>query len=588
MASHQLSTDIIMEDPDHHKTIDRKENLFDEVFNQLNDFQKNVFYECIKHKKAGLSLPLGSGKTILSIMLALYFTDIKKTKTKTNKRILIVVSKTLLQSWEIEIEKFFGKDGLPFEVLHTDTVKNLSAWKPKNNSKIILTTADVIGRCYRKVELKQQFIDQVYMIRYPGIYQNVYRRPLQPFLSHQIGHGILFSETWGCLIIDEIQKYTNIETQWCQGLGAICSRYRWGLSGTIFDEPKVNNVLGFCVILDLNNQPRCIPEMQSLLYSSKFKGLNQYLVSRKKNEGFIPPRINEHVITHTLKEEERIVYETLKHALTRIAKDTKDAEIHRNHEELRMLNSQKLTMILYLRETLVCPMLPIASVVVAACDFKNRAPLAKLILNELSHLELDDWINDEKSVMSSRMEELIKCIEKHSSEKVILYACFPAFLSLMEYFLQKLYNDTTNKREIFLLKASMSIAKRKELLEDFKQSKNGILLVSYHLGAEGLNLQFASTVLLTDFWWNASKIQQAIGRIFRFGQIRDEINVYFFTSNTGIEKILFMKQKAKLALVEEMKTGKVKSKIPRINMKEVIRLISMAENEDLLRDIRFY
>lgn len=562
---------------------------FDLVFAKLNDFQKNVFYECICHEKAGLSLPLGSGKTILSILMALHFTFFHTCATNTNKKILIVVSKTLLHSWETEIEKFFGKDSLQYEVLHTDITKNLAVWKPKDDTKIVLTTADVIARSYRKLELKQQFVDQVYMIRYPGVYQNVYKQPHTPCLNHQIGEGILFSQKWGCLLVDEIQKYTNIETQWCQGLGSICSRFRWGLSGTIFDEPKVRNVLGFCVILDLPNQPRSLPEMHNYIYSRSFQGLNRYLVSRKENEGFIPPRINEHIITHTLKKEERIVYETLKHALSRIAKEAKEAEFYRDTEELRMLNSQKLTMILYLREALVCPMLPIASVVVSACDFKNRAPLSQVILNELTHLELDNWVNDENSVMSSRMEELIKCINKHSSEKVILYACFPSFLSLMEYFLKEMYNeDHKNPREIFMVKASMSIAKRKLFLENFKNSTNGILLVSYHLGAEGLNLQFASTVLLTDFWWNAGKIQQAIGRIFRFGQIRDEINVYFFTSNTGIEQILFMKQKAKLALIEEMKIGKVKSKVPRINMNQVIRLITLEENEDLLKNITFY
>ena len=370
-------------------------------------------------------------------------------------------------------------------------------------------------------------------------------------------------------------------------MGAICSEYRWGLSGTIFDEPKVNNILGFCVILNLPNEPRTLPEMKNRIwYDKSFKGLNQYLVIRKKNEAFVPPRINEHIISHSLEHEERIVYETLKMALVRISDEAKKAKLHQNTEELKMLNSQKLTMVLYLREALVCPMLPIASVIVSVCDFKNRAPLSNVILNELKNLHLDDWINDENSVMSSRMKEIIKCIYKHSDDKVILYACFASFLNLMEYYLKK--DENLQNRGIFRMKASMSPLQRKSLLENFKNSENGILLLSYHLGAEGLNLQFASTVLLTDFWWNAAKIQQAIGRIFRFGQIRDEINVYFFTSNRGVEKILFLKQQAKLALIEEMKNGTITSKVPRISMNEVIQLISLAENTDLLQKITFY
>ncbi len=186
------------------------EDLYDLVFSKLNDFQKNVFEECIHHKMAGLSLPLGSGKTILSILLALHFTHCQND----NLKILIVVSKTLLHSWEIEIEKFFGKNVLKYQVLHTDSVKNLSSWTLEETTKLVLTTADVIGRSYRKTELRQQFVDQIYMVRYPGLYQNSYRRPKSPFLSHHMGEGILFSIKWGCFLVDEIQKYTNIETQW--------------------------------------------------------------------------------------------------------------------------------------------------------------------------------------------------------------------------------------------------------------------------------------------------------------------------------------------------------------------------------------
>ena len=119
-------------------------------------------------------------------------------------------------------------------------------------------------------------------------------------------------------------------------------------------------------------------------------------------------------------------------------------------------------------------------------------------------------------------------------------------------------------------------------------SKNGILLITYQLGAEGLNLQFASTILLTDFWWNASKTQQAIGRIFRYGQIADEINVYFFTSNTGIEKILFQKQKAKLDILAELKVGTIQTKIPMVKMDDIINIIELSDNEKLLKNIKYY
>lgn len=560
------------------------EDIFGSVFSKLNNFQKEIFQECIGRKKAGLSLPLGSGKTILSILLAVYFTRDNHLKT------LIVVSKTLLQSWIFEIHKFFGSNSLKYQILHRDTVKNMSAWKLDEDTNIVLTTPDVIGATYKKTELKPQFVDQVYMMRYPEMYQNMYKHPDTPFLGHSLGEGILFSERWGCLFIDEIQRYTNIDTQWCQGLGAICSEVRWGLSGTMFNEPNIENILGFCVILDLPNMPRTLPDMKENIYSMnghKFGGLNHFLISRKTNEAFVPPLIKEHIISHHLLPEEQIVYETLKHALNRIVKEAQKAKMCENKEEIRILNSQKLTMVLYLREALICPLLPITSIIVSTCDLNNRRPLSHVILSELKHLQLENWISDENSVVSSRMKEIVKCANKHPNEHVIIYACFSSFLNIMEYYLKE---DTVlnTKRTIFRMTSAMSPVKRKKLLNDFKKSDNGILLLSYQLGSEGLNLQFASTVLLTDFWWNASTTKQAIGRIFRMDQIRDEINVYFFTSNTGIENILFAKQKSKLTLIEELKEGKITTSVPKISMNKVIRLISMEENTNLLQKIDYH
>ncbi len=232
-------------------------------------------------------------------------------------------------------------------------------------------------------------------------------------------------------------------------------------------------------------------------------------------------------------------------------------------------------------------MIPIASVIVSSCDFKNRASLSKLILNELSNLNLDAWINDENSVMSSRMKEIVNCTNKHQGDRVIVYACFTSFINLLEYFMKDIYKDQ-NARPIFKMSSTMSIPRRKELLKEFENSTNGILLITYTLGAEGLNLQFSSVVVLSDFWWNASKIRQAIGRIFRFGQMRDVIDVYFFTSNTGIEKILFQKQKAKLNLIDEMKSGNITTKVPKLKMDDIIRLITLSENEELMKNINFY
>ena len=335
--------------------------LIKEIYAKLNPFQQSIYHECLQKTNTsttrlpfiltttrvsppngfGLSLPLGSGKTIISLLLAL--TSIHDSPP--DKKILIVVSKTLLQSWIAEIEKFFKPEWITYQVLHKDAFRlsaaekkeisssstsssgHLSLWKLKDETKIVLTTADVVGNCYKKTELRNFFVKQVFMPNNGAIYENLYHHPIEPFLNHSIGEGILFSREWGCLLVDEIQKYTNIDTNWCQGIGAICAKQRWGLSGTIFDEPKINNILGFCVILDIEGEPRTVPDMQRRVYKDRtFKGLNPYLIIREKNEAFIPPRVNEEIISHNLLPQEQVVYETLRRSLLRIADEAKKSE----------------------------------------------------------------------------------------------------------------------------------------------------------------------------------------------------------------------------------------------------------------------
>ena len=213
----------------------------------------------------------------------------------------------------------------------------------------------------------------------------------------------------------------------------------------------------------------------------------------------------------------------------------------------------------------------------------KKSELSKIIMEEVDKLGIKTWLNKESSVKSSRLTEVLKCIKKHD-EKVIVFSCFKSFLDIGEHFINKEIKD----RELFRMSSAMSANQRTQLIKNFEKSKNGILLLTYQLGAEGLNLQFASTVLLVDYWWNASKEQQAIGRIFRYGQVSDIINVYFFTSNTGIEKILFKKHLAKLQVLDELRTGKMETAIPLIKLDDVIKLIELADNEESLKKVKFY
>lgn len=548
--------------------------LFRIGYDQLNDFQKPIIKECIDKKFVGLSLPLGSGKTIISIILGLYLSMYEKNP------LLIVVSKSLISSWEDEIKKFYQKK-LKYRVIHPDNY-NIDKWKIKSSTKIILTTIDVLTKYYKDNSIDKDYITQRIPNRF-GNYINYYEPTTQPFLNHVIGGGLFYSLEWPCLIVDEAQTYTDIETQRCQSLGALHCKYRWLLSGSLFDEPKAERILGYHVMLNVPDVPRNLPDTKKLITAkdSNFKGLNEHLISRKTNLAFIPPAIKDEIVSHVLLPEEVKIYTMMKQILIQVRNKAEKAKLLKNAQDVKKFSSYKLVMIMYLRQALLCPLLPITSIAIDAADMEHRSELSSIIMSEIRKLDIDAYLNDVNSIKSTRIGTMLTCVDNHRNDRVIIFSCFKSFLDIIVYFLK-------DRKNIFYMESKMNMDQRGDLINEFRKAENGILLMTYDLGAVGFNLQCANTVMFADQFWNAKKTNQGVGRIFRYGQLAKTINLYFFSANTGIEKIIFEKQKFKLQVLEELEHGTIKSQIPKVSIDEVIKIIELEDNLKSMREIKYY
>lgn len=542
--------------------------LFKKCYYKLNEFQQEIINECIPKGYGSLALPLGSGKTIISLCLSLFFCAEKK------EPIIVVISKSLVTNWQTEIIKFFD-DSLSFTIL--DTKQKLKDLKIK--SIVTIITIDTLSGIYKAHLVNKLFIEAKFVthMRGLGAYINYYKQMEEPLLSHSIGSGLLYSTQWGSFIVDEVQIYTNIDTDRCQSLGAIYAKHRWLLSGTLFDEPKVERIMGYYMILNAPEIPRNLPEVKTLISSRNFKGLQEHLITREKNLAFIPPKLNDIIIDHTLSNDEEKIYIMMKKILIVIKEKAKRAKLLHHREEYKVFSSYKLVMIMYLRQALICPLIPITSVILDASNAKKKSQIAKIIIDELNALGVDDYLQNINSVKSSRIKEVLKVLDKHDDEKCIVYSCFVSCLDIMAYFIKG--------RIVFRITSDMSATKRGEVISKFEKSKNGILLVTYDIGGQGLNLQFAAVVVLVDLYWNSGRTLQSIGRIFRYGQLAKEIFVYFFTANTGIEKIIYEKQNAKILILNELMTGSQTLSIPKIKMDDVIKMIEVEDNKVMLRTV---
>lgn len=489
--------------------------------------------------------------------------------------ILVIASKSLIPSWEVEINKFF-KNYVPYQVINTDS-KNFTL---KPTTQVVLVTAETAGKFYKDNEIDTKFITrEIYAdprTRW-HLTKNVYDAPVTPYLKNAVGGSIIYQKNWACLIIDEGHKYTKISTNRCQALGAICAKYRMILSGTLFDEPDFERILGYYITLHYPNFPNNLPDALSFLKSSRYRGTKETIIERGKIE-LTATKVNKHIIQHNLTEEEGQIYVSMKKTLAILRNYCKRAV---RKEDRKKFSVYLLCMITYIRQSVVVPILPIANIALEMSEISDmRSELSVLLMDQFNKLNLSSFLNDEASARSSRVSEVIKILGKHnkSTDKIIVFSCFCTSLDMLAY-----YVNEELPIGIYKLSNTLSIQARGKLIDNFQKSEeNSILFTTFELGSEGLNLQCANVVVILDFWWNNAKTQQAVARVVRRGQEHSDVDIYFFTSNTGIEKALFAKQQDKLVLLEEIKTGSIKHSVKSLRMEEVLKLIDANENYDFL------
>ena len=536
-------------------------------YDQLKENQKVVIKECLELGSGSMFLPMGYGKTIISLILPLIQRELNKEKI-----ILFVLSKTLIINLIAEIKKFFG-DELKYDVLHSDYI-DVKKWNVKND--IIITTSNVLSKYYTSLNIDLQFIKSEWSNQYHSTIKK-YMKVKEPLLHINEGVPFLYSNKLSVLITDESQGYYNMDRPKGKCIASLCVVNRWLLSGTMIEEPKIEKIFGYYLLLNLKGIPRNKPAFENYIRKDSYKGLRSTMVLREKNEEFEPPKINSIIVTNKLTFEEIMIYENTKKVLFKLNKLQKKYKQAGDKENSKKFSSFKMAMLTHLRESIICPLVPITNIAISVSFCNKRNELANIFMESLHELDLSDWLNDIESLKSSRIKKMLERIEKHKDDKIIIFSCYRFSLNILASFIEN--------RELFTIESNHNIERRKKSLDDFSNSKNGIMLLTYDIGANGLNLQCCSTVFIADFFWNDGKRAQSIARIIRPGQLSKSVNVYYFTSNTGIENAIFKSQKCKIETFEKLLDGKFESDLKTIKIDNIIKLLEEEDNLNLLTSI---
>ena len=543
-------------------------SFYDIVRKSLDEEQLVIHQECKRKKSGGLFIPMGGGKTRLSIANALSNGGIS----------CVVASKTALTSWCNELDSIFGGK-FPYEVVSPAgmTKKTLTAWKRKPETQMVLISPEYMVSIYSRHDPHfRRCVQEGLVDGWRRVFEYHTAREPETSIGEE-GPLSIFSTLWDTLIIDEVQHYTNIGTKVCKTLLSLAAKRRWCLSGTPIRSSKIEFILGYYCLIDYTC-PRTVEEMKTWLSRRGYKGVNKSAVVRTKEESTLNIRIKRHIVRHPIHAEERRVFVVFKDMLKKLINDLLENVQDVQHK--RQLRAAIMANFTYLRQALLCPVLPIGSIMLRMYEVDADRSICRNLSNELLKSDLGEWLNDPSSVISSRLEEVMKVLSNHTKERCIV---FTSFRTSVDVFMH--YCGVNLNRPLFTLESKYSIDKRREVINAFENTPDGVLFLTYKLGCEALNLQKQHVCLLSDLEWTLDDMDQAIARMARRGQ-EEEVQVYIFTSDTGLEKAILTRQKEKSQRIAELMKGRMKTTIHSITFVKLLKGILQEEDTvSIIEDI---
>ena len=321
------------------------------------------------------------------------------------------------------------------------------------------------------------------------------------------------------LIMDEVQRLKNWNTQISMAMRRVVSQYAVILSGTPLENKleELYSVMefadNFCLGPFWKFKAECIVSDETGKVLG-YKNLNkvgemarQRLIRRTKKE----------VALQMPERQDKILFVPM----------TK--EQRGQHEELRLVVSQIVTKwrrMHFLSE-------------------KDRNRLL-LCLSQMRMLCDSTYILDQKTRNDTKVDEALNIITsliETEGEKVVVFSQWERMTRLIAQELEK--------REIGFeyLHGGVPSEARGRLITNFADNPDSRVFLSTDAGSTGLNLQSAATIINLDLPWNPAVLEQRIARIYRLGQQRN-VQVINLVSAGTIEEQMLDKLRFKSAMFE--------------------------------------
>lgn len=310
------------------------------------------------------------------------------------------------------------------------------------------------------------------------------------------------------LIMDEVQRLKNWNTQISKAARHIESEYTVVLSGT----PLENKLEELYSIMQFVDQ-YCLGPYYHFMDQTVVKSDTGKVVSYK-NLNAIGERMKDVLI----RRRKRDVALQLPGRMDKVLFVPMTGEQRGMHDEYQNYVSQlvyKWTRMRFLSE-------------------KDRKRLL-LMLSQMRMVCDSTYILDQKSRHDTKVEEtlnILRNIFDNGDEKVVVFSQWEQMTRLIAAEL-----DMLGVRYEYLHGGVPSEA-RKQLTDNFTENPESRVFLSTDAGSTGLNLQAASVLINLDLPWNPAVLEQRIARIYRIGQKKNIQVINLVASQTIEERML--------------------------------------------------
>lgn len=148
-------------------------------------------------------------------------------------------------------------------------------------------------------------------------------------------------------------------------------------------------------------------------------------------------------------------------------------------------------------------------------------------------------LSDRDPKLENLRQIISETVSSEGPGKVLVFSYFLRTLSYLKDNLQQ------EGFRVALINGQTPDEEREKLRNRFRldrENKDAIdVLLSSEVGCEGLDYEFCSRLINYDIPWNPMRIEQRIGRIDRFGQKSEKVQIYNFITPGTIEEKIFHK-----------------------------------------------